>query len=161
MSRFTKLKASGTDRVGFPTPRSGVMEAMLAGADRRPMPQGKPTMTANANLDALTSLSGATPPAVRHKKGLSPFAVFALSSFGALAGLVLMLNVSSYGSVGRYQFTTRSNGSTVLRLDTTTGEMSLCYGFGLSRPKGLPWGHDTQPYKALQHSQAGQQGGDK
>ena len=157
MSRFTELKASGTDRVGFPTPRSGVMEAMLAGANRRPMPQRKPMMTDSSTLDRSGPGAGATPRGDKARANLSPLAIVALSGLGTFLGLALVLNSTRFGSVGRYQFASRSDNN-IVRMDTTTGEISLCYGFRLVRPKCLPWGHDDRPFNTVPPSQASQRG---
>lgn len=117
-------------------------------------------MTDNPTLGASMprSESTALPPSGKHS--LSPFAIIALSSLGAFIGLALVFNATRFGSVGRYQLVANSSGSTVIRMDTTTGELSLCYGLSLVRPKCLPWGHDDQPFKTISKpAPAGEQGG--
>jgi len=113
-------------------------------------------MTNIPALDAPRPSSEATPSTVHYKQALPLFASVALSSLGAFVGLALVLNATRFGSMGRYQFASRSDGN-IVRMDTTTGEMSLCYGFSLVRPKCLPWGHDDRPFKTIpQPAQASQ-----
>ncbi|MBY3003948.1 hypothetical protein [Rhizobium leguminosarum] len=57
---------------------------------------------------------------------LSPLAVIALSAVGIILGGAIVLHFSPLGSLGRYQFLLlRSN--TVVRMDTTSGDLSACY----------------------------------
>ena len=147
MSRFTELKASGTDRVGFPTPRSGVMEAMLAGANRRRLPWGKPM---SSETHSFTSKSQSAEPQDRpssaQRSSMTPSNVILLAAVGVVTGVAAILNFSPFGSLGRYQFSMTTNGSSIIRMDTTTGELSVCYGFNTRKPICLPWGHDDRRF---------------
>ncbi len=80
------------------------------------------------------------------RSAMTPFNVVLLSAVGVILGGAAVLNFSPLGSLGRYQVL-KGDGSTVIRMDTATGELSLCYGFALRKPKCLPWGHDEQPYR--------------
>ena len=131
---------------------------MLAGANRRPMPERKPMMTDSSTLDRAGASTEAPPKRDKAGVSLSPLAIVALSGLGTFLGLALVLNSTRFGSVGRYQFASRSDDN-IVRMDTTTGEVSLCYGFSLVRPKCLPWGHDDRPFKTIpQPAKDGQPG---
>ena len=149
MSRFTELKASGTDRVGFPTPRSGVMEAMLAGANRRRLPWGKSMSADTHSLSSRTQsaepLAGSSPV---KRSPMTPSNVMLLAAVGVMIGVTAILNFSPFGSLGRYQFSTVTDSSAIIRMDTTTGELSTCYGFGTRPPTCLPWGHTDREFAA-------------
>ncbi|MBB3461078.1 hypothetical protein [Rhizobium sp. BK377] len=89
------------------------------------------------------------------RTAMTPFNVVLLSAIGIILGGAAVLNFSPFGSLGRYQLVTGTPGTgTAIRIDTTTGELSFCYGIGVRKPTCLPWEHDTQPFR--QPPQAGQ-----
>jgi hypothetical protein len=116
-------------------------------------------MTDSSTLDRSGTGTGATPRGDKAWANLSPLAIVALSGLGAFLGLALVLNATRYGSVGRYQFVGSLSGDRVIRMDTTTGELSACYGFGLTPPQCLPWAQSTYPFKTAPPSRASQPGG--
>lgn len=83
---------------------------------------------------------------------LSPLAVIALSALGIVLGGAIVLHFSPLGSLGRYQFLLLRN-STVVRIDTTSGDLSACYygSGGVGQPATcFPWsqsGRDFMPPK--------------
>jgi hypothetical protein len=82
------------------------------------------------------------------RASLSPVVIVALSGLGFFAALALVLNSTRYGSVGRYQFVGSANGQMVVRMDTTTGELSACFGFGLKPAECFPWAHSNRDFKS-------------
>lgn len=77
---------------------------------------------------------------------MTPFNIILLSAIGIILGGAALLNFSPLGSLGRYQLIKGDHG-TAIRIDTTTGELSFCYGIGVRKPTCLPWEHDTQPFR--------------
>lgn len=106
--------------------------------------------TSTPKVDAEDATTG--PP----RAGLPPLAIVALGSIGGFVALALVLNLTRLGSVGRYQMVGSANGEMVVRMDTTTGELSACFGFGLKPSQCFPWAHDTRAFKTVPPSQAGQ-----
>lgn len=158
MSRFSELKASGTGCAGFSPPRSRGHRAYLAcGGAPQANASGETAMpdkltTSRSKVDAEDATTGP------RRTGLPPLAVVALSCIGGFVALALVLNLTRFGSVGRYQMVGSANGQMVVRMDTTTGELSACFGFGLKPPQCFPWADDRRAFKTVPPSQAGQQG---
>ncbi|TAU02191.1 hypothetical protein [Rhizobium ruizarguesonis] len=79
---------------------------------------------------------------------ISPLAVIALSALGIVLGGAIVVQFSPLGSLGRYQFLLLRN-STVVRMDTTSGDLSTCYyGSGnIGQPATcFPWSHATRDF---------------
>jgi hypothetical protein len=151
MSRFTELKASGTDRVGFPTPRSRGHGGYACGGEPQAKASGKSTAmdTLEKELQGTRRSDeedkASAPPAAT---SLSPLAVVALSALGIIVGSAIVLHVSPWGSVGRYQLV--QFGVRLVRIDTTTGDISGCYfrGFDDGRPATcFPWGQTNRDFE--------------
>jgi hypothetical protein len=115
------------------------------------MPQGKPMMRDSSTLRKSDAFSEDTPSKQHARASLSPVAIVALSSLGAFVALALILNFTRYGSVGRYQFVGSASGQMVVRMDTTTGELSACFGFGLKPAQCFPWAHSNRDFKSSEN----------
>lgn len=92
-------------------------------------------LQANRKLDEGNA---SAPPAAT---SLSPLAVVALSALGIVVGCAIVLQVSPWGSLGRYQFL-QLRDSTLVRIDTTSGALSACYyeDRNIGRPATcFPW----------------------
>ncbi|MDR6904212.1 hypothetical protein J2W52_005846 [Rhizobium miluonense] len=76
---------------------------------------------------------------------MTPSNIILLAAVGIGLGALAILNFSPFGSLGRYQFSP-TNASYIVRMDTTTGELSVCYGFSTRKPICLPWGHNDRPF---------------
>lgn len=79
---------------------------------------------------------------------LSPLAIVALSALGIVLGGAIMLHFSPLGSLGRYQFLLLRN-STVVRMDTTSGDLSACYygSGGIGQPATcFPWSQSRRGF---------------
>jgi hypothetical protein len=79
---------------------------------------------------------------------MTPSNVVLLAAVGVMIGAAAILNFSPFGSLGRYQFSNMHDSSAIIRMDTTTGELSVCYGFGTRKPICLPWGHENRDFAA-------------
>lgn len=78
---------------------------------------------------------------------LSPIAIVALSALGIVIGGGLVLQLSPWGSLGRYQFA--GFGQRVVRIDTTSGAISACYfdGGNIGRPATcFPWSQASRDF---------------
>ncbi|MGZ2431461.1 hypothetical protein [Rhizobium redzepovicii] len=77
-------------------------------------------------LQVTTNIDEGKPHASPAAASLSPLAVVGLSAVGIVLGSAIVLYLSPWGSLGRYQAFLLKN-ATIVRMDTTSGAMSACY----------------------------------
>jgi hypothetical protein len=57
---------------------------------------------------------------------MTPSNVILLAAVGIMLGAAAILNLSPYGSLGRYQMIKGNEMGLVIRIDTVTGDLSRC-----------------------------------
>jgi hypothetical protein len=82
--------------------------------------------TLEQGLQATRKIDEGKPHTSPAATPLSPIAVVALSALGVVLGGAIVLHLSPWGSLGRYQFILLKN-TTIVRMDTTSGAASACY----------------------------------
>ncbi|NEJ74927.1 hypothetical protein GR197_31170 [Rhizobium phaseoli] len=82
--------------------------------------------TLERGLQASREIDEGKPQASPAATSLSPIAVVALSALGIVLGSAIVLHLSPWGSLGRYQAFLLKN-TTIVRMDTTSGAISACY----------------------------------
>ncbi|MGR9499425.1 hypothetical protein ACU8OJ_21955 [Rhizobium leguminosarum] len=82
--------------------------------------------TLEHGLQAARKIDEGKPQASPAASSLSPLAVVTLSAVGIVLGSAIVLHLSPWGSLGRYQAFLLKN-TTIIRMDTTSGAISACY----------------------------------
>jgi hypothetical protein len=126
------------------------MEASLRGRTAGKGLKGKSMSmdTLEQRPDARREGQGAAPASQNVSASPSPLAIVALSALGIILGGAIVLQCSPFGSLGRYQFILLRN-STIVRMDTTSGNLSACYygSGGIGQPPNcFPWSETSRHF---------------